>query len=106
MSQLAILPESGIGNVWSETYSCSADTRKMSNNCTRLFLYVPGNGLCAYDITDSKVSGTEDIQIEITTPMVPIEYYNLHGVRVNAENLTPGIYITRQGAKTAKVLIK
>lgn len=106
MTQLAILPESGIGSVWSETYSCSADTRKMSNNTVRLFLYVPGNGLCAYDITDSKVSGVEDMQIEIATPLVPIEYYNLHGVKIEADNLTPGIYITRQGNKTSKILVK
>lgn len=104
MSQLAILPEGGIGSVWSETYSCSADTRKMSDNCVRLFLYVPGNGLCAYDITDAKLSGVEDVEIEATN--APVEYYNLHGVKVNADNLTPGIYITRQGNKTKKVLVK
>lgn len=106
MSQLWVLPENGLGSVWSETYSCSADTRKMSENCVRLFLYVPGNGLCAYDITDSTVSGLEDVQIEIATPMAPIEYYNINGVKVNANNLIPGIYISRQGNKTSKVLIK
>lgn len=106
MTRLAILPEGGIGSVWSETYSCSADTRKMSDNCVRLFLYVPGNGLCAYDITDAKLSSIEDIQVEVATPMAPIEYYNLHGVKVDANNLTPGIYITRQGNKTTKVLVK
>ena len=47
-----------------------------------------------------------DIQLEITTPMVPIEYYNLHGVKVDANNLTPGLYITRQGNKTSKVIVK
>ena len=78
----------------------------MTNNCVRLFLYVPGCGLCAYDVTDTNVTSVEDIQIEIATPMAPIEYYNLHGVKVNADNLTPGIYITRQGNKTAKVLVK
>ena len=36
----------------------------------------------------------------------PTEYYNLQGVRVDAENLTPGFYIVRQGGKVAKVLIK
>ena len=106
MSQMWTLPESGLGSVWSETYSCSADTRKMSDNCVRIFLYVPGNGLCAYDITDSKLSGIEDIQFEIATPMAPIEYFNLHGVKIDADNLTPGLYITRQGNKTSKVLIK
>lgn len=36
----------------------------------------------------------------------PVEYYNLQGVRVPADYLTPGIYIRRQGSKTNKVLIK
>lgn len=35
----------------------------------------------------------------------PVEYYNLQGVRVNAENLTPGFYIVRQGSKVSKVYI-
>lgn len=34
----------------------------------------------------------------------PMEYYNLQGVRVY--NPTPGIYIVRQGKKTAKVIIR
>ena len=106
MTQLWVLPEYGLGNVWSETYACSADYIKMSNNCVRLFLYVPGCGLCAYDVTDTNVTSIEDIQFEIASPMAPIEYYNLHGVKVDANNLTPGLYITRQGNKTSKVLIK
>lgn len=35
-----------------------------------------------------------------------VEYYNLNGVRVAAENLTPGIYVRRQGATATKVLVK
>lgn len=35
----------------------------------------------------------------------PAEYYNLQGVRMNGE-LTPGLYIRRQGNKTAKVIVK
>ncbi|MDE5687412.1 MAG: calycin-like domain-containing protein, partial [Paramuribaculum sp.] len=34
------------------------------------------------------------------------EYYDLRGVRVNPENLRPGIYIRRCGNKTEKILIK
>lgn len=38
--------------------------------------------------------------------MPPIEYYNINGVRVNNDNLAPGIYIRRQGSKTTKVAIR
>ena len=34
-----------------------------------------------------------------------VEYFNLQGVRVAAENLTPGFYIVRKGNQTAKVYI-
>lgn len=34
------------------------------------------------------------------------EYFNLQGVKVNAENLTPGIYVARKGGKAVKVLVK
>jgi hypothetical protein len=36
----------------------------------------------------------------------PVEYYNLNGVKMNSEDLAPGLYIMRRGDKSAKVLIK
>lgn len=35
-----------------------------------------------------------------------VEYFNLNGIRVSAANLTPGIYIKRQGGKAQKVYVK
>jgi hypothetical protein len=35
-----------------------------------------------------------------------VSYYNLQGMRINPSNLTPGIYIRRQGATSTKVRIK
>ena len=35
-----------------------------------------------------------------------LEYFNLNGVKVGADNLTPGLYITRQGSKVAKQVVK
>lgn len=35
----------------------------------------------------------------------PVEFYNLQGVRVNAENLGTGIYIRRQGSKATKIFV-
>ncbi|MDE6264827.1 MAG: calycin-like domain-containing protein, partial [Paramuribaculum sp.] len=34
------------------------------------------------------------------------EYYNINGVRVNPDNLRPGIYIRRKGNKSEKIIIK
>ncbi|MDE6305518.1 MAG: hypothetical protein K2L90_02900, partial [Muribaculaceae bacterium] len=36
----------------------------------------------------------------------PVEYFNIQGVRVSADNLTPGLYIKRQGTEATKVLVK
>lgn len=36
----------------------------------------------------------------------PVEYFDLNGLRVDPERLTPGLYIRRQGAKTEKVVVK
>ncbi len=32
-------------------------------------------------------------------------YYNLHGVKVPANNITPGVYIIREGVKTTKAFV-
>lgn len=51
------------------------------------------------------VSAIDDI-IDNSNVNAPIEYYNLQGVRVAAENLSTGIYIKRQGAKADKVFVR
>lgn len=47
--------------------------------------------------------GVENVEIDVNAP---IEYYNLQGVRINSNNLTPGLYIQRQGNKATKTFIK
>lgn len=44
--------------------------------------------------------------VELDAANGPVEYFNLQGVRVSGNNLTPGIYVRRQGGKTVKVLVK
>gem|GEM_PF-6225243 len=36
----------------------------------------------------------------------PVEYYNIQGMRVNGDCLTPGIYVRRQGSRVEKILVK
>lgn len=43
--------------------------------------------------------------IAVDTNAQPV-YYNLQGVQVDAANLASGLYISRQGSRTAKILIK
>ena len=49
-------------------------------------------------------NGITDITVDNSN--APVEFYNLQGVRVNADNLTPGIYVRRQGSQVSKVLVK
>ncbi len=45
-------------------------------------------------------------QVGMDNENAPVEYFNLQGVRVAGDNLTPGIYIFRQGTDVKKVLVK
>lgn len=56
-----------------------------------------------WNMGDESESGIEDVVVDENAP---VEWYNLQGVRVNGENLTPGIYIKRQGSKAVKVLVR
>ena len=50
-------------------------------------------------------TGIEGIATE-ADDNAPAEYYNMSGMRVNGDNLTPGIYIVRKGSKTTKILVR
>ena len=48
------------------------------------------------------MTGIDDVEADTAAA----EYYTLQGVRVDAENLTPGLYIRRQGNTVTKVVIR
>lgn len=56
---------------------------------------------CKVDVTEA--AGVADIAVETEAP---VEYYNLQGVRMAAEQLAPGIYIRRQGNKATKIMVR
>lgn len=101
MSGLWILPQSGLGSVSIGTLHVLADFDPITNNKGVLYVYSPGNGLSAYEITDN--TGASVINI-IAESNVPVEYYNLQGMKI--ANPTTGIYIKRQGDKVYKVICK
>lgn len=51
-------------------------------------------------------TGITDITVDVDNSNAPVEFYNLQGVRVSGDNLTPGIYVRRQGSAVSKVLVK
>ena len=49
-------------------------------------------------------AGVNDINIDNSN--APVEIYNLNGIRVDNDNLAPGVYVKRQGSKTSKFIVK
>ena len=49
-------------------------------------------------------TGIQAVEVEMENS--PVEYYNLNGLKVNGDNMAPGIYVRRQGTKTTKILVK
>ena len=66
------------------------------------------NGLAVYQVAPEGYQtpqGVSDITVN-EDANAPVQYFNLNGVEVNANDLTPGIYLTRQGSKGGKVIVK
>lgn len=57
----------------------------------------------SYVLLPGHESGVESISTD--SHAGEIEYYNLQGVRVNSADMTPGLYIKRQGDVTTKVAL-
>lgn len=53
------------------------------------------------EIYDAEGSGVE----AVVDANAPVEYYNLQGVRVNANDALKGVYIKKQGKQTSKVML-
>ena len=115
MKLLWNLPQDGLGSVNSTTYQAEADYLPVNDGSGILYLFVPGNGICAYEIVDTSVSGIEDITInENSMTFVgnmakfgsiaqDVKVFNLIGAVVASEsnvstielNLPVGVYVVR-----------
>lgn len=59
-----------------------------------------------YKVILPEVSGGGDLEAEDAEAGAAEEWYNLQGIRVNADNMLPGLYIRKRGNTTSKVLVK
>ena len=60
MNYLWTLPRNGMGTTNSGTAQASVDYVQVGEDMVRVYYYVPGAGLCAYEIKDSAASGVEE----------------------------------------------
>lgn len=116
MTELWRIPADGLGSTVDGTGFSDTGTRIHSIQTVK-FVDVNGkegayivtfkcmNGIGVYVLAEEGFidSGVADVEMDLNAP---IEYYNLNGVRVDSRNLVPGLYITRQGAKASKVVVK
>lgn len=66
-------------------------------------LYIEGNGVVVNKILyteGEEITGIADVTVDADSP---VEYYNLQGIKISADDATNGIFIRRQGGKSMKV---
>lgn len=66
---------------------------------------IPQMNNVTLDVVFNSTASTGIDSIEADSA-APVEYYNIQGMRIAPEALTPGLYIRRQGSKTTKVIIR
>ena len=52
---------------------------------------------------NGQTAGIDEVGVDNNAP---VEYFNLNGMSIDEKNLTPGLYIRRQGNNVQKVLVK
>lgn len=108
-TKVTSVPADGLSATRNTTFVTSAVHQLSDNGRTvNLWASIPMQGVTNYSYTYVP-AGINDLDTDndtITPVDTPVEYYNLQGQRRNPNNLTPGIYIRRQGTHTTKIIIK
>lgn len=81
-------------------------TNRMNSRDSRLAYWIGGAGAGSTFLVTFVESSAGIGDLNADESNMPVEYFNLQGVRVSAENLTPGIYIRRQNGHVTKVYVK
>lgn len=103
-AQLTAIQNNGVAldNATAATWTSAEGVKSVKFDCVTNGSYKRAD-IATVKVTFEKATeGVADIEFEENAPA---EYYNLQGVRMNGE-LTPGLYIRRQGNKATKVIVK
>lgn len=121
-------PKGSIGSVNSTTYQAEVDYVLGEDGVAWIYVYVPGNGIAAYELNDTSVSGIEELANQTITMSVNgneinfgsilenVAVYNLFGMQVASAtnvsamelNVAPGVYVvemTNNGIHVSKKII-
>ena len=102
MEEMWTMPKDGMGAVSSTTFQADVDYVKTSAGRIMLYLFVPGNGLCAYEIVDTAASGVEDCTLD-SSNATEVARYDIHGCMLSQP--TKGINIVKMSDGTVKKVI-
>ena len=98
MSYMWTLPKEGVGSQNSGTAQASVDYVQVGEDKVRVYYYVPGAGICAYEIKDSAASGVEETVaggvtisaagniVKVSEAAQSIGVYNMMGAQVASVN--------------------
>lgn len=104
------VPEASLGTGnWGGTEGVVSQCVQVSGKANSVFkawALVPTQGIAHFKFNGENETTTAIKDVVVEEEECEVEYYNLQGVRVSTDNITPGIYIKRQGTKTSKVLVR
>ncbi len=104
MELMWTFPQDGMGAINSTTYQADADYVQTATDRVMLYVFVPGNGLCAYEIADNSVSGVENCTLG-TSNATEVARYDIHGRMLSQP--TNGINIVKMSdGSVKKVIVK
>ena len=123
-------PKGSIGSVNSATYQAEVDYVLGEDGIAWIYVYVPGNGVAAYELNDTSASGIEnilsqDMAISISGSTISlgkivnrVKIYNLYGMQLANEsnisaidlNVAPGVYVVEivdgESVISKKIMVK
>lgn len=83
------------------SFDDGADDWRLSDGSICFYAAVTGNIVVTVEFTQlGAIDG-----VEMDAANGEAEYFNLQGMKIDAKNLVPGMYIVRQGGKTTKAMI-
>ena len=100
-----------VTNLGASAFADKRWTAPEEGSVTNLTLKINDYSRCGgirmtYIAENNDLAGIEGISSVIDDSASPVEYFNLSGVRFNAENLFPGLYIRKQGRRTSKIFVR
>lgn len=128
MTKSWILPQTGLGDVYSQTWQSDVDYVATDANSGHLYIYSPGNGLASYKIWDPFATGSANLltynsidiysngnEIHFNATVESAEVYSMNGTLIGIYknvnhitlNLISGAYIVKahSNAKTSQKVV-